>query len=165
MKGSRLLARVRRAALGLAIASLHYGPWGGHAGGRLAQPVRAAQAPAAQVGADTAPRPRDPFLPIARRSAEPPRTASERPRGLTGLRVGEVQLVGIVATEDARLAVLEAPDGRSYVTRAGDRLADGVVREVADAAVVFVVWLEDGREGVVPGRDVRKTLGEPPLGP
>ena len=164
MKGTRLLARVRRGALGLAVAALHGGPWGGHAGGRLAQPVRA-QAPAVQVGENTALRPRDPFLPIARRSAEPPRVAPERPRGLTGLRVGEVELVGIVATEDARLAVLEAPDGRSYVTRAGDRLADGVVREVADVAVLFAVWLDDGRGGMVPERDVRKALGEPPRRP
>ena len=164
MTGRRRLARVRRAALGLAVAALHGGPWGGHNGVRLAQPVRAAQAPAAQVAEGTAPRPRDPFLPIARRSAEPLRAAPERSRGLTGLRVGEVELVGIVATEDARLAVLEAPDGRSYVTRAGDRLADGVVREVADVAVVFAVWLEDGG-GMVPGRDVRKALGEPRLGP
>ena len=165
MKGGRLLSRVGRAALGLAVAALYGGPWGGHAGGGLAQPVRAAQAPAAQVGEGTALRPRDPFLPIARRSSEPPRAAPERPRGLTGLRVGEMELVGIVATEDARLAVLEAPDGRSYVTRAGDRLADGVVREVADVAVLFAVWLDDGREGMVPGRDVRKALAEPPLGP
>ena len=165
MKGGRLLARVRRAALGLAITALHDGPWGGHAEGRLAQPVRAAQGPAAQVVEGTALRPRDPFLPIARRSAEQPRAAPERPRGLTGLRVGEVELVGIVATGDARLAVLEAPDGRSYVTRAGDRLADGVVREVADVAVLFAVWLDDGRGGTVPGRDVRKALGKPPLGP
>ena len=163
MKGSRLHARVRRVALGLAVAALHGGPWG-HAGERLAQPARAAQAPAAQVGEGTALRPRDPFLPIARRSAEPPRAAPERPRGLTGLRVGEVQLVGIVATEDARLAVLEAPDGRSYMTRAGDRLADGLVREVGDVAVRFAVWLDDGRGGTVPGSDVRKVLGEP-LGP
>ena len=165
MKGSVLLARVRRAALGLVVAALHAGPWGAHTGGRLAQPVRAAQAPAAQVGEGTARRPRDPFRPVARRSAEPPRTAPDRPRGLPGLRVGEVELVGTVETGDARLAVLEAPDGRSYVTRAGDRLADGLVREVADEAVLFAVWLEDGREGAVPGRVVRKALSEPPVGP
>ncbi|MCY4075053.1 MAG: hypothetical protein OXH04_06455 [Acidobacteria bacterium] len=165
MTGSGRLARVRRAALGLLVAALHAGPWGGHSGGRLAQPVRAAQAPAAQAGEGTARRPRDPFRPVVRRSAEPLRTAPERPRGLPGLRVGEVELVGIVETEDARLAVLEAPDGRSYVTRAGDRLADGLVREVAGEAVLFAVWLEGGREGAVPGRDVRKTLTEPPPGP
>ena len=100
-------------------------------------------------------------MPVARRSAGPPRTAPERPRGLPGLRVGEVKLVGIVETQDARLAVLEAPDGRSYVTRAGDRLADGLVREVAIEAVLFAVWLEDGSGRTVPGREVRKALGEP----
>lgn len=161
----RVRVRVRRAALGLALAALHGGPWGSHAGGRLAQPVRAAQAQAVQVGEGTTLRRRDPFLPIARRSPEPPRTAPERPRGLTGLRVGEVELVGIVATEDARLAVLEAPDGRSYVTRASDRLADGVVREVADDSILFAVGLEDGRRGMVPGREVRKALGERPVRP
>ena len=163
--GSRPLARVRRAALGLAVAVLHALSSGSDVGGCVAQPVRAAQAPAAQVREGTAPRPRDPFRPITGRPPEPQGVASERPRGLTGLRVSEVELVGIVATEDARLAVLEAPDGRSYVTRASDRLADGVVREVADDSVLFAVWPEDGRGEMVPGRDVRKALGESPVGP
>lgn len=157
MTQSPRLVRVRHFALGLAAAAIHVGAWGPpSAAGWCPQAGRPAQTPAAA---------RDPFLPLPERSAEPRRVAPQRSRGLAGLRVGELEVVGIVATADARLAVLEAPDGRTYVARVSDHLADGVVREVAEDSVLFTLSRTDGREGTGPGREMRKTLGDRSGGP
>lgn len=135
-----------------------------HAAGRLPQEGRAPRAPAAAPrGDDGAAGRRDPFLPAPERTAEPAGAAAERSRGLAGLRVGEVNVVGIVATADGRLAVLEAPGGRTYVTRADDRLADGLVREVARDSVLFLLAPAAGREGA--GREMRRGLGARSDGP
>lgn len=129
------------------------------------QPSRVARVTRSPVAAqrDESPPPRrDPFVPLAGGSAERAH-AGDRARGLQGLRTGEVVLVGIVVTTDTRLAVLEAPGGRTYLARVNDRLADGAVREVTRDAVVFAVRQEpdDGGEG---GVEVRKVLGGRPGG-
>ena len=159
-EGTRV-AGGRCVALGLAAAAIHWGAWGPpHAAERFPQAGRPPQTPVAELRGEgrTVGR-RDPFLPVPERAAEPGR-AAERARGLAGLRVGEVEVVGIVVTTDARLAVLEASDGRTYVTRVNDRLADGVVREVAQDSILFVLPQADGRESAGPGREMRKALGD-----
>ena len=123
---------------------------------------RAPRSPVATSGDESLSVRRDPFAPLARGLAVPAR-AGDRARGLQGLRTSEVELVGIVFTTDTRLAVLEAPGGRTYLARVDDRLADGTVREVTRDAVVFAVPQEsdDGGEG---GVEVRKVLGGRPGG-
>ena len=158
--------RARRLAPGLAALVVAWGVSGPpHAAGRLAQAGGPRQGEtAATRGEDGAAGRRDPFLPVPEPTAEP-RRAAERPRGLAGLRVGEVRVVGIVTTGDARLAVLEAPDGRTYVTQANDRLADGLVREVAHDSVLFLLAPPDGRAAAGAGREMRRPLGYRPGGP
>lgn len=123
---------------------------------------RAPRSPVATPGDESLPVRRDPFVPVGEGAAVPAR-AGDRARGLQGLRTSEVELVGIVWTTDTRLAVLEAPDGRTYLARVNDRLADGTVREVTRDAVVFAVpqGSDDGGEG---GVEVRKVLGGRPGG-
>ena len=159
--------RVRRFALGLTAAAVHWGgAWGPpHAAGWSPQEGRAPQTPAAALRGETgAVSLRDPFLPVPEPAVEP-RRAAERARGLAGLRAGEMQVVGIVMTTDARLAVLEALDGRTFVTRVNDRLADAIVSEVARDSVLFTLSPADGGEGAGPGREMRKTLGVRSVGP
>ena len=61
----------------------------------------------------------------------------ERPGGLSGLAVDEAALRGVVRNREGRLAVVEAPDGRTYAVRPGDRLFDGTVQEITGGAVLF----------------------------
>ena len=122
-EGTRV-AGGRCVALGLAAGRYPLGRVGATArrgavpagGSAAADPGRRAAREGRTVGR------RDPFLPVpeAGGGARARRGASA---GLAGLRVGEVEVVGIVVTTDARLAVLEASDGRTYVTRVNDRLA------------------------------------------
>ncbi len=78
---------------------------------------------------------RDPFVrPVAMEVSGP---APDRPAGRLGLAVREAVLRGVVATREGRLAVLEAPDARTYVVRRGDRLHDGRVEEIVADAVAF----------------------------
>ena len=159
MTGNPQRVASRRIALGVIVADLL---WGSCAALGALEPlgraIRAPQSTAAPSrGDEREPPMRDPFAPLVERSAEPPR-GTERARGLRGLRLGEVKVVGIVITTDARLAVLEAPDGRTYVVRANDRLADGTVQEVAGDGVLFRRSQRVGQAGDGGGREVRKGL-------
>ena len=161
MRGSALVGPVPRVAAQLATAAIAWGATGAPcAAAWFAQPERPPQTPAAAPrGEDGAVGRRDPFLPARQRAAEP-RRAAGRARGLAGLRVGEVKVVGIVTAAHLRLAVLEAPDGRTYVTRVNDRLADGIVGQVARDSVVFLLSRAEGLEGASPGREMRRALGD-----
>ena len=79
---------------------------------------------------------RDPF---ARPSApESPGPVEVRVPGLAGVALDEAVLLGVVASREGRLAVLEGPGGRAWAVRPGDRLRDGTVQAVTADAVVFV---------------------------
>ena len=160
MTSGALPGPVRRVASRLATAAIALGASGAPcAAVWFPQADRPAQSPAAAPGGeDGAVDRRDPFLPVPQRAAEP-RRAAGRARGLAGLRVADVKIVGTVTAVDVRLAVLEAPDGRTYVARVNDRLADGIVGEVARDAVVFLLQAE-GREGADLGREMHRALGD-----
>ena len=81
----------------------------------------------------------------------------ERPDGLVGLSVNEVALRGVVLSGGAYLAVLEAPDNRTYIVRADDRLFDGAVTEVTADGIVFLQEVNDPL-ALVSVREVRKGL-------
>ena len=171
-------ADVRCLAAVLALASPPAPP--AEAGPALGHPPRQAQAQAAAGreadgsraaarGDDAGERGgagrRDPFV---RRPDPPsePRRAGPRARGLAGLRLDEVRLVGIVVTAGARLAILEGPAGRTYAARAGDRLADGTVREVAGDGVVVTLSVAGAASGTDSRpREMRKTFDPRPGGP
>ena len=80
---------------------------------------------------------RDPFVnPIGRDAGG--QAGAERPGGLSGLAVDEAVLRGVLATRKGRLAVLEAPDARTYVVRRADRLFDGTVQQITSDSVLFL---------------------------
>lgn len=116
------------------------------------------QAPAEIYAYDPAGR-RDPFVSLFNRGAEL-RPLSERPQGLSGLSVNEVALRGIVASEGQYLAVLQAPDAKTYIVRVDDRLLDGSVRSITADAVVFLQDVNDPLS-VVKEREVRRNLRGP----
>ena len=103
---------------------------------------------------------RDPF--VRPMMPDSPARVEARPAGAAGLVVDEAVLRGVVATRGGRLAMLEGPDARTWVVRCGDRLHDGVVREVTADAVVF---LRDAAASVpFAERVVRKPLHDTETG-
>ena len=109
----------------------------------------ARRAPAVVAGYDPDGR-RDPFVsPVVPRTGE---VEGERPGGLAGLAVDDAALRGVVRTREGDLAVLEAPDGRTYAVRRADRLYDGTVQDIAGDAVLFL------RDAAAGEREVRKRL-------
>jgi len=104
---------------------------------------------------------RDPFAPLV--SPPTPRAAAgaattRRAPGLAGMTAADVVLKGIISSGATRMALLEGPDGRTYLARAQDRLHDAVIRRI-DADAVVLLTTATPRGG---GREVRKPLR--PLG-
>ena len=64
---------------------------------------------------------------------------------------------GIVLFEGKLVAMVQAPDDRTYIVRANDRLLDGAVRAVTAEAVVFVQQVNDPLS-LIKEREIRKPL-------
>lgn len=98
---------------------------------------------------------RDPFVSLVKRGTE--EVATSRATGLGGLDVGEVSLRGIVATQGTFVAMLQAPDNRTYLIRQNDLLRDARVKAITADGVVFLQKVSDPLD-VVKEREVRKPL-------
>ena len=71
--------------------------------------------------------------------------------------MGEVTVKGIVLFEGKLVAMVQAPDDRTYIVRTNDRLLDGAVRAVTPEAVVFVQQVNDPLS-LIKEREIRKPL-------
>jgi Tfp pilus assembly protein PilP len=133
-------------------------------------PASAASVPAPAAPADSGPTPpsnyaydtesrRDPFLSLIHAGTDRVKTPSKgaRPDGLPGILVEEVAVRGIVQSRGAWVAMIAAPNGRSYTIRAGDRLMDGTVRAITGQAVVLMQEVNDPLS-LEKQREVRKQL-------
>lgn len=104
---------------------------------------------------------RDPFVSLIQppKPAPKPRAAvASRPAaGLAGIAVSDVQVKGVVRSGATFVALLEGPDGRTFLAKRLDRLVDGVVKGIERDAVVFTERVEDAA-GAIRQRDVRKAL-------
>lgn len=99
---------------------------------------------------------RDPFVSLVNRGSDTT-SASSRPAGLAGLMMHEVAVKGIVRSRGALVAMIEAPDTKTYLIRRGDRLFDAAVKAVTADAVVFVQQVNDPLS-LVKQREIRKPL-------
>ena len=81
----------------------------------------------------------------------------KRAEGVPGMMIDELTVRGIVQTRGAWVAMVAGVDGKVYSVRAGDRLADGVVREVTAQAVVILQEVNDPLS-LEKQREVRKFL-------
>lgn len=101
---------------------------------------------------------RDPFVTLLTPKKALAAQNASRPRvGLTSLALADASVKGIVRSGAAMMAVLEGPDGKSFVARSKDKLQDAIVKSIDAEGVVFVEQqVEAG--GAVHSRDVRKTL-------
>ena len=102
---------------------------------------------------------RDPFINLVNRGVDTAASAQpvKRAEGVAGLMTSEITVRGIVQTRGAWVAMVSGVDGKVYSIRAGDRLADGVVREVTAQAVVILQEVNDPLS-LAKQREVRKLL-------
>ena len=98
---------------------------------------------------------RDPFLALDQ--ASDPRGNGGKSTGLAGLMINEATVKGVVKSRGRMLAMVQAPDNKTYIVRASDRLLDGEVRAVTAEAVVFVQNVNDPLSPVRQ-REIRKPL-------
>jgi Tfp pilus assembly protein PilP len=103
---------------------------------------------------------RDPFLSLVNRGADPRSTGMppvKRAEGVPGLLTSEITVRGIVQTRGEYVAMVAGVDGKVFSVRAGDKLADGVVRQVTAQAVVILQEVNDPLS-LDKQREVRKLL-------
>lgn len=104
---------------------------------------------------------RDPFISLVERGVDAAGQASGQPivraEGVPGLMTSEIVVKGIVFTRGAYVAMVTSVDNKVYSVRAGDKLADGVVRMVTAQAVVILQEVNDPLS-LDKQREVRKLL-------
>jgi Tfp pilus assembly protein PilP len=132
-----------------------------------AKPMPAAPAPAAgQTAPVAAPEPpaytyspegrRDPFVSLLARGSDPTSAAS-RPPGVPGLLINEVVVKGIVRDRSGFIGMIQGPDTKTHIVRAGDKLLDGTVKSITADTVVFSQDVTDPL-ALVKQREVRKAV-------
>jgi hypothetical protein len=130
-------------------------------GGTPAAPAAAAPPAPAQSGAgysyDPAGR-RDPFISLSGRAGEVATAAGARPPGIGGVLVSEVTVKGLFKSpKGGFIALVQAPDNRTYIIHAGDKVYDGTVKTITQDAVVFSQDVNDPLS-LVKQREVRKAI-------
>ena len=104
---------------------------------------------------------RDPFVSLINRGKETgPATGAataKRPDGVPGMLTGELTVRGIMQTRGAWVAMVAGPDNKVYTVRAGDKLFDGVIRQVNATSVVILQEVNDPLS-LEKQREVRKFL-------
>jgi Tfp pilus assembly protein PilP len=60
-----------------------------------------------------------------------------RPPGLSGLLIGEITVKGVLRDRTGFIAMLRAPDNKTYTVRVGDKLLDGTVKSINQEKVIF----------------------------
>ena len=100
---------------------------------------------------------RDPFRSLLENMAI--KGEGQRPPGIAGMLISEVDLVGIINGPAGSIAFLNGSDNRGYFMRNGNELYDGKVMDIDRAAgrVLFRQRIDDPRE-IKPYRDVIKKL-------
>jgi Tfp pilus assembly protein PilP len=104
---------------------------------------------------------RDPFISLVNRGAESGASADgtpvKRAEGVPGMLTAELRVRGIVQTRGVWVAMVSGPDNKVYTVRAGDKLADGVIRTVNATTVVIFQEVNDPLS-LEKQREVRKFL-------
>ncbi len=98
---------------------------------------------------------RDPFVSLLGRGNDPKTGA--RPSGVPGLLINEISIKGILKDRAGFVAMIQGPDNKTYVIKAGDRLLDGTVKSIVLDAVVFSQDVNDPLS-LVKQKEIRKSL-------
>ena len=131
-------------------------------------PQSKGQPPAVEAQSQPAPAPapagftydpqgrRDPFVSLLLRGNDPRATAN-RPPGLPGVLIGELTVKGIVRDRSGFIAMVQAPDNKTYIVRPGEKLMDGSVKSITSDTVVFSQDVSDPLSPVKQ-REIRKSV-------
>ncbi|MDR1990563.1 MAG: pilus assembly protein PilP [Acidobacteriaceae bacterium] len=98
---------------------------------------------------------RDPFVSLITPSVAPP--PARRAEGLAGVSVDEIAVRGVLQIRDRFVAMIEAPDRKTYIVHQGDLVADGVVARVIPQGLILVQHIADPSSWQKQ-REVRKLL-------
>jgi type IV pilus assembly protein PilP len=99
---------------------------------------------------------RDPFVSLVSRGVQAA-TPGRHAEGLGGLTTAEVILTGVLQSRGAFVALLRAPDGKTFNARVNDRLADGTIRGINPQGMVIMQEVNDPLS-LVKVKEVRKGL-------
>ena len=133
------------------------------------QPTAPGQPPAKKVDLPTPPANfeyspqgrRDPFLSLVDRGDDnrtsKNATTVKRAEGVPGMLTAELVIRGILQTRGSWVAMVAGADKKVYTVRAGDKLADGVIRQITANSVVILQEVNDPLS-LEKQREVRKFL-------
>lgn len=99
---------------------------------------------------------RDPFTNLLG-AGTGPRVPMQRGEGKAGLAVAEVSIRGVMQSRGGFIAMVQGPDGKTFLIHAGDKLADGMVKAVNAEGIVVVQEVNDPLS-LVKQREVSKKL-------
>jgi Tfp pilus assembly protein PilP len=101
---------------------------------------------------------RDPFVSLTSRGTDQSSLrSSQNLDGARALGVEEISVRGIVATGNGYVAMVQGPNGKTFVVRQNDRLLDGSVKSISAQAIVFLQDVSDPLS-LVKEKEVRKLL-------
>ena len=81
----------------------------------------------------------------------------KRAEGVPGMLTAELVIRGIVQTRGTWVAMVAGADKKVYTVRAGDKLADGVIRQISANSLVILQEVNDPLS-LEKQREVRKFL-------
>jgi type IV pilus assembly protein PilP len=79
---------------------------------------------------------RDPFQSLLGRGNDPQANAN-RPSGVAGLLISDVSVKGILRDRTGFVAMIQAPEGKTFLVKTGDKLFDGKVKAISQDQVIF----------------------------
>jgi len=129
-------------------------------------PPPAAAPPAPQASTPPQPEPytynpdgrRDPFLSLIGTGGDTRGSApSRRGDGAAGMLVAEISVRGVMQSRGALVAMIQGPDNKTYIVRAGDKLLDGTIKSVTPQGLIVVQEVNDPLS-LVKQREVPKLL-------
>lgn len=99
---------------------------------------------------------RDPFLALVGTGAETIGAAAHF-EGVGGLLTAELSVRGVLQSRGALLAMVQGPDNKTHVVRAGDKLRDGTVKSVNTDGLLIIQTIDDPLS-LQKQREVRRLL-------
>ena len=99
---------------------------------------------------------RDPFVSLVARGSQPI-ASGKHTEGLSGLSTADVALAGIFKSKGAFVALVKAPDGKTFRAKVNDKLADGTIRSITLQGMVIMQEVNDPLS-LVKVKEVRKGL-------
>jgi len=100
---------------------------------------------------------RDPFVSLIARGVEPSPQSRASSLGVSSLTTGEISVRGVVQSRGEYVAMVLAPDGKTYIVHVNDRLVDGLVKQITPQGIVVLQEVNDPLS-LVKQREVRKNL-------